>query len=354
MATGQLSRPAERGQRRPSSSRGRRGRGRRAEYAELSSTPVEQPEERTEGLFADEDEDADLDCVPSADGEAASAPECRQWEDAEHESSVQWLLRDLGRRPLLTTEQERALAKAVAAGDSEARRILTESNLRLVVSIAKRYAGYGVPFPDLVQEGTVGLIRAVEKFDYQRGYKFSTYATWWIRQAITRAIMEQRRVVRLPVHIAEEMHRLDKASTKLFQELGRDPTLRELSHELNQSEQRVGDLLRISAEPLSLETPVGEEDELRVADVIHSQDTVAPEETVSKMIRREDAEQLLKRVSRREREILRMRFGLDDGHPKTLEEVGYHFRLTRERIRQIEDRAIMKIRGGGPMAEPHV
>jgi len=317
--------------------------------AALSPVTSEDEADNTVGLGEE-----GIDGADAADSEAGPPvePERHDAGDADFECSVQWLLKDVARRPLLTAEQERALAKRVADGDEDARRILTEANLRLVVSIARRYSGYGVSLADLVQEGTVGLIRAVEKFDYRRGYKFSTYATWWIRQAITRAIMEQRRVVRLPVHVSEEMHRLDKASSRLYQELGREPSVRELSEELNQTEQRIGDLLRMSAEPISLEAPIGEDEDLHVADVIENRDVEAPEEAVNRMIKGEEAESLLRRVSVREREVLRMRFGLDDGKPKTLEEVGRHFSLTRERIRQIEDRAIMKIRCGGPLSEP--
>lgn len=347
MAVGQLERSGVR----RGAQRSREGtRGRR--FSCDSAFPVGISQNDTATLHPVDEEGTDSsDGADAGVGSSLGSESCDA-DTADFECSVQWLLRETARRPLLTAEQERALAKRVAEGDEEARRILTEANLRLVVSIARRYSGYGVPLADLVQEGTVGLIRAVEKFDYRRGYKFSTYATWWIRQAITRAIMEQRRVVRLPVHVSEEMHRLDKASSRLYQELGREPSVHELSEELNQSEQRIGDLLRISAEPISLEAPIGEDEDLRVADVIESRDVEAPEEAVNRMIKGEEAESLLRRVSRREREVLRMRFGLDDGKPKTLEEVGRHFSLTRERIRQIEDRAIMKIRCGGPLPEP--
>ncbi|MGQ9524571.1 MAG: sigma-70 family RNA polymerase sigma factor [Armatimonadota bacterium] len=317
-----------------------------------AAVPLGIAQDEIHDIHLDDEEHTDSSDAADAQAGAGAEPESADVSGADFECSVQWLLRDVARRPLLTPDQERALAKRVADGDEEARRILTEANLRLVVSIARRYSGYGVPLPDLVQEGTVGLIRAVEKFDYRRGYKFSTYATWWIRQAITRAVMEQRRVVRLPVHVSEEMHRLDKASLRLYQELGREPSVRELSEELNQTEQKIGDLLRASAEPISLDAPIGEDEDLRVADVIENRDVEAPEEAVNRLIKGEEAESLLKRVSRREREVLRMRFGLDDGKPKTLEEVGRHFSLTRERIRQIEDRAIMKIRCGGPPSEP--
>lgn len=273
------------------------------------------------------------------------------WDSPERDNSVQWLLRDVAKRPLLTAQQERELAERVANGDEEARKILIEANLRLVVSIARRYAGYGVPLPDLVQEGTLGLIRAVEKFDYKKGYRFSTYATWWIRQAVTRAIMEQRRTVRLPVYVSEQIHKLDKVSSKLLQELGHEPSVLELSEKVNESEQKVKNLLQVSSEPLSLDAPVGEDEELRVADVIENREADAPEEALNRIIRSEEAERLLQRVSGRERQVLMMRFGLDDGKPKTLEEVGRRLKLTRERIRQIENRAILKIRRGGPITE---
>jgi len=273
------------------------------------------------------------------------------WDSPERDNSVQWLLRDAAKRPLLTAQQERELAKRVANGDEEARKILIEANLRLVVSIARRYAGYGIPLPDLVQEGTLGLIRAVEKFDYRKGYRFSTYATWWIRQAITRAVMEQRRTVRLPVYVSEQIHKLDKASGKLLQELGHEPSVLELSEEVNESEQKVKNLLQVSAEPLSLDAPVSEDEELKIADVIENRDAETPEGALDRIIRSEEAERLLQRVSGRERQVLMMRFGLDDGKPKTLEEVGRRLKLTRERIRQIENRAILKIRRGGPITE---
>ena len=266
------------------------------------------------------------------------------------DDSVRMWLREIGKTPLLTMAEEVHLAKTIEAGDGKtldaqlAKEKLIQANLRLVVSIAKRYSGRGMSFPDLIQEGNIGLIRAVEKFDYTKGYKFSTYATWWIRQAITRAIADQGRTIRIPVHMVETINRLIKTSSHLLQELGREPTLDELAKELELPVERVSEIIRIAPEPLSLETPIGEEEDSHLADFIQDQETVSPDEAASYQLLRERIVEVLSELSGRERDVLRMRFGLDDGYPRTLEEVGRHFQVTRERIRQIEAKAIKKLR----------
>ena len=266
------------------------------------------------------------------------------------DDSVRMWLREIGKTPLLTMAQEIRLAKTIEEGAGKtiegqlAKEKLVQSNLRLVVSIAKRYSGRGMSFPDLIQEGNIGLIRAVEKFDYRKGYKFSTYATWWIRQAITRAIADQGRTIRIPVHMVETINRLMKTQSHLLQELGREPTLDELSRELDMPEERVSEIRRIAPEPLSLETPIGEEEDSHLADFIQDQEGVSPDDAASQQLLRERIVEVLSELSNRERDVLRMRFGLDDGYPRTLEEVGRHFAVTRERIRQIEAKAIKKLR----------
>ena len=266
------------------------------------------------------------------------------------DDSVRMWLREIGKTPLLTMAQEIRLAKAIEEGAGKtiesqlAKEKLVQSNLRLVVSIAKRYSGRGMSFPDLIQEGNIGLIRAVEKFDYRKGYKFSTYATWWIRQAITRAIADQGRTIRIPVHMVETINRLMKTQSHLLQELGREPTLDELSRELDMPEERVSEIRRIAPAPLSLETPIGEEEDSHLADFIQDQEGVSPDDAASQQLLRERIVEVLSELSNRERDVLRMRFGLDDGYPRTLEEVGRHFAVTRERIRQIEAKAIKKLR----------
>lgn len=260
------------------------------------------------------------------------------------DDSVRMWLREIGKTPLLTNEKEVALAKRIEAGDEEAKAILTEANLRLVVSIAKRYSGRGMSFPDLIQEGNIGLIRAVEKFDYRKGFKFSTYATWWIRQAITRAIADQGRTIRIPVHMVETINRLIKTSGQLLQDLGREPTIEELGREMGLPTDRVSEIIRIAPEPLSLETPIGEEEDSHLADFIEDQEAISPAEAASNMILREKIEEVLNNLTPRERDVLKMRFGLDDGYSRTLEEVGRHFKVTRERIRQIEAKALKKLR----------
>jgi RNA polymerase primary sigma factor len=261
------------------------------------------------------------------------------------DDSVRMWLREIGKTPLLTQDQEMRLARRIERGDEEAKVILTQANLRLVVSIAKRYGGRGISFSDLIQEGNIGLLRAVEKYDYRKGFKFSTYATWWIRQAITRAIADQGRTIRIPVHMVETINRLVKLSSQLLQELGREPTLDELAKEMGTSVERVSEIMRIAPEPLSLETPVGEEEDSHLSDFVPDEDGRAPSDAAARAVLRERIDMVLDSLTDRERDVVKMRFGLEgDGSPHTLEEVGRHFRVTRERIRQIEAKALKKLR----------
>jgi RNA polymerase primary sigma factor len=260
------------------------------------------------------------------------------------DDSVRMWLREIGRTPLLTMEREIEIARRIERGDAIAREDLTRANLRLVVSIAKRYTGRGMSFPDLIQEGNIGLMRAVEKFDFRKGYKFSTYATWWIRQAITRAIADQGRTIRIPVHMVETINRLIRTSSQLLQELRREPTIEEIARELEMPIERVAEIIRIAPEPLSLESPVGDEEDTHLADFVEDHQTVSPSEAASHLILRQKIEEALDMLTPRERDVLIMRFGLADGCSRTLEEVGRHFRVTRERIRQIEAKALKKLR----------
>ena len=253
-------------------------------------------------------------------------------------------LHEIGRVPLLTPEQESELAARIAQGDEEAKRILNESNLRLVVSIAKRYVGRGLLFLDLIQEGNLGLIKAVEKFDSDKGYKFSTYATWWIRQAITRAIADQARTIRIPVHMVETINRLAKTERALVQELGRQPQADELAKELNMPVDKVREIMKVAMEPVSLESPVGEEEDSHLGDFLADEDIPSPSDSAAQTLLKEELNDVLKTLSDREARVLRLRFGLDDGRTRTLEEVGREFKVTRERIRQIEAKALRKLR----------
>jgi RNA polymerase primary sigma factor len=274
---------------------------------------------------------------------------------------VRMYLKEIGRVSLLSMDDERRLAMAIEAGElealrngsarsdiivtgEEAKRRLTEANLRLVVSIAKKYVGRGMLFLDLIQEGNLGLIRAVEKFDYTKGYKFSTYATWWIRQAITRALADQARTIRIPVHMVETINRLSKIARQLIQELGRDPSVEEIATEMGLTPEKVREVMKISQDPISLETPIGEEEDSHLGDFIEDPEAVAPAEAASVMLLKEKMQDVLQNLSERERRVLVLRYGLEDGHQRTLEEVGQEFGVTRERIRQIEAKALRKLR----------
>ena len=303
----------------------------------------EQKEEKPEGEAPEEEQEE-----PIPDGLSLDDP-------------VRMYLKEIGRVPLLSMEQEKSLAMRIEAGElelqkngtadgrlvtdgEEAKRQLTEANLRLVVSIAKKYVGRGMLFLDLIQEGNLGLIRAVEKFDYRKGYKFSTYATWWIRQAITRALADQARTIRIPVHMVETINRLIKVSRQLLQELGREPTVEEIAEAMALTPEKVREVMKISQEPISLETPIGEEEDSHLGDFIEDQEAVAPAEAASVMLLKEKMADVLQNLTERERKVLVLRFGLEDGHQRTLEEVGQEFGVTRERIRQIEAKALRKLR----------
>ncbi|BEU87130.1 RNA polymerase sigma factor RpoD [Selenomonas sp. TAMA-11512] len=289
-----------------------------------------------------DDDDVDINVDDDAEAEVdidLSVPEGISIDDP-----VRMYLKEIGRVPLLSAEEEIELAKRMEQGDEVAQQRLAEANLRLVVSIAKRYVGRGMLFLDLIQEGNLGLIKAVEKFDYNKGYKFSTYATWWIRQAITRAIADQARTIRIPVHMVETINKLIRISRQLLQQLGREPLPEEIAEAMEISVERVREIMKIAQEPVSLETPIGEEEDSHLGDFIEDQDAPAPAEAASFMLLKEQLEDVLDTLTPREEKVLRLRFGLDDGRARTLEEVGQNFGVTRERIRQIEAKALRKLR----------
>ena len=260
------------------------------------------------------------------------------------EDPVRMYLKEIGKVPLLSADEEIELAKRMSEGDEDAKKRLAEANLRLVVSIAKRYVGRGMLFLDLIQEGNLGLIKAVEKFDYQKGFKFSTYATWWIRQAITRAIADQARTIRIPVHMVETINKLIRVSRQLLQELGREPSPEEIAEELDMPVERVREILKISQEPVSLETPIGEEEDSHLGDFIQDDNVPVPAEAAAATLLKEQLNEVLETLTDREQKVLRLRFGMNDGRARTLEEVGKEFDVTRERIRQIEAKALRKLR----------
>jgi RNA polymerase primary sigma factor len=288
----------------------------------------------------DEDEpEPDEEVVTGEADNALAVPEGVAIDDP-----VRMYLKEIGRVPLLTAAEEVELAKRIEQGDEEAKKRLAEANLRLVVSIAKRYVGRGMLFLDLIQEGNLGLIKAVEKFDYRKGYKFSTYATWWIRQAITRAIADQARTIRIPVHMVETINKLIRVQRQLLQELGRDPTPEEIAQQMGITVERVREIQKVAQEPVSLETPIGEEEDSHLGDFIEDEDAPAPAEAAGYQLLKEQLEEVLDTLTNREEKVLRLRFGLNDGRARTLEEVGQVFGVTRERIRQIEAKALRKLR----------
>ncbi len=299
----------------------------------------------------DDSDDADDEDIEPTEDDFKNAEEEEEIEldlsipdDVGIDDPVRMYLKEIGRVPLLKADEEVELAKRMQEGDEEAKNQLAEANLRLVVSIAKRYVGRGMLFLDLIQEGNLGLLKAVEKFDYKKGFKFSTYATWWIRQAITRAIADQARTIRIPVHMVETINKLVRVSRQLLQELGTDPTPEQIGAVMDLAPERVREIQKVAQEPVSLETPIGEEEDSHLGDFIEDEDAPAPDEAASYILLKEQLEEVLETLTPREAKVLRLRFGLDDGRSRTLEEVGQEFGVTRERIRQIEAKALRKLR----------
>lgn len=288
--------------------------------------------------------DLELEALEAAELEEENRKEIELADSVSVNDPVRLYLKEIGKVPLLTGDQEMILARRMEAGDDSAKKELAEANLRLVVSIAKRYVGRGMSFLDLIQEGNLGLIKAVEKFDYTKGFKFSTYATWWIRQAITRAIADQARTIRIPVHMVETINKLIRVSRQLLQEYGREPTPAEIGNEMGFTEEKVREIQKIAQDPVSLETPIGEEEDSHLGDFIPDEDAPAPAEAASYALLKEQLIEVLNTLTEREEKVLRLRFGLDDGRARTLEEVGKEFNVTRERIRQIEAKALRKLR----------
>ena len=289
-----------------------------------------------------EEEDADLPLLD--DAQIGRLEHELSAEGVALDDPVKAYLKEIGQVPLLSTEEEQTLARAARAGDADARRRLSEANLRLVVSVAKRYAGRGLPFLDLIQEGNLGLMKAAEKFEPDRGFKFSTYATWWIRQSITRAIADQGRTIRIPVHLVEHINRVRKTAGELLRKNGREPTAEEIAVRLEMEPDRVRDLLQLAQEPVSLETPVGEEEDAHLEDFIQDEEAGIPVDEAGRQLLRRELMRVLKSLTPREERVITLRFGLDDGRPRTLEELGKEFNVTRERIRQIEAKALRKLR----------
>ena len=290
------------------------------------------------------DDDMDIDGLDDEEEVELDKIDLSVPEGVSIEDPVRMYLKEIGKVPLLSAEEEIELAKRMEQGDENAKKRLAEANLRLVVSIAKRYVGRGMLFLDLIQEGNLGLIKAVEKFDYRKGYKFSTYATWWIRQAITRAIADQARTIRIPVHMVETINKLIRVSRQLLQELGREPTPEEIAEKMDMPVDRVREILKISQEPVSLETPIGEEEDSHLGDFIQDDNVPVPADAAAFTLLKEQLVEVLGTLTEREQKVLRLRFGLDDGRARTLEEVGKEFNVTRERIRQIEAKALRKLR----------
>ena len=319
---------------------------------------IEMDDEKTEKVFeylenqgivamvpeSDTDDDVILDVDDEPTEEELENIELAVPDGVSIEDPVRMYLKEIGKVPLLTAEEEKKLAMQMEAGDAEAKKRLAEANLRLVVSIAKRYVGRGMLFLDLIQEGNLGLIKAVEKFDYRKGYKFSTYATWWIRQAITRAIADQARTIRIPVHMVETINKLIRVQRQLLQELGREPYPEEIAEKMNLPVERVREIQKISQEPVSLETPIGEEEDSHLGDFIQDDNVPVPAEAAAFTLLKEQLVEVLGTLTEREQKVLCLRFGLDDGRARTLEEVGKEFEVTRERIRQIEAKALRKLR----------
>ena len=290
------------------------------------------------------DEVRDIEQDVKAYDSAESMEKYFSQEGVQIDDPVRMYLKEIGKIPLLTPERETYLAEQIALGSKSAKDELIEANLRLVVSIAKRHVGKGMYFLDLIQEGNLGLIKAVEKFDYSKGYKFSTYATWWIRQAITRAIADQARTIRIPVHMVETIHKVSRTARTLLQELGREPTTDEIAEKLGITADKVRDIMKIAQDPVSLETPIGEEEDSHLGDFVEDLDSPAPSESASYALLREQLCNILHTLTQREEQVIKLRFGLEDGRPRTLEEVGKQFKITRERIRQIEAKALRKLR----------
>ena len=325
-------------------------------YGELASELGEADAEQIDKVFDkmeamgvdiskdDDIEEPDLEDLQEVEEIPLEDINTMNFEGISVDDPVRMYLREIGKIPLLSFDEEAELAKKVMEGDEEAKQRLSESNLRLVVSIAKKYVGRGMLFLDLIQEGNMGLIKAVEKFDYTKGYKFSTYATWWIRQAITRAIADQARTIRIPVHMVETINKLIRTSRHLLQQLGREPTPEEIAQEMELPLDKVMEIQKIAQDPVSLETPIGEEDDSHLGDFIQDEDSPAPQDLAAYTLLREQLEDVMNTLTPREAKVLKLRFGLEDGRPRTLEEVGKEFMVTRERIRQIEAKALRKLR----------